>query len=105
MPLNLWSNASLVAIHLPYTLQVHSPPSLRFLHPLHNFSLVSYNPRELPPEARCLIRPAQLSPSPLQRGESVTLACITKELRVMQRKSNVTNATFSLSVQEAEVPR
>jgi hypothetical protein len=79
----------------------------RFLHPLHNFSLVSYDPRELPAEARRAIRPAQLSPATplLQRGESVTLACITKELRVMQRKSNVTNATCSLSIHEAEVPR
>ena len=75
------------------------------MHPLHNFSIVSYDPRELPPDVRRMIRTAEFNLSPLHRGEAVTLACVTKDLRVMQRKSIITNATLSLNIHEADVPR
>lgn len=77
----------------------------RFLHPLHNFALVSYDPRELPPETRRLVHAAELAPGPLHRGDAITLAGVTKDLRVMQRKSVVTNSTLALSIHSAEVPR
>lgn len=34
---------------------------VRFLHPLHNFALVSYDPAALPPEARAKVRTLQLA--------------------------------------------
>ena len=77
----------------------------RFLHPLHNFALVSYDPRDLPPETRRLVRATELAPGPLHRGDAITLAGVTKDLRVMQRKSVVTNSTLALSIHSAEVPR
>ncbi|GIL73118.1 hypothetical protein Vretimale_4727 [Volvox reticuliferus] len=79
---------------------------VRFLHPLHNFALVSYDPAALPPEARAKVRAAEMLPyPPLKRGESVRLVGLTKHLRVMQRTSTVTNATAALTIPSAEVPR
>ena len=49
----------------------------RFLHPLHNFALVSYNPMDMPPEARNKVRAAKLaSDPPIRRGDSVHLVCV-----------------------------
>ncbi|KAG2499918.1 hypothetical protein HYH03_002205 [Edaphochlamys debaryana] len=79
---------------------------VRFLHPLHNFALVSYDPAALPPEARAKVRAAELLPNPpLKRGEQVRLVGLTKHLRVMQRTSNITNSTAALTIPSAEVPR
>ncbi|GFR40978.1 hypothetical protein Agub_g1643, partial [Astrephomene gubernaculifera] len=79
---------------------------VRFLHPLHNFAIVSYDPAALPAEARAKVRAAQLLPHPsLRRGDPVRLAGLTKHLRVMQRTSTVTNATAALTIPSAEVPR
>ncbi|PNW85316.1 hypothetical protein CHLRE_03g180650v5 [Chlamydomonas reinhardtii] len=79
---------------------------VRFLHPLHNFALVSYDPAALPPEARAKVRAAELLPyPPLKRGEAMRLVGLTKHLRVMQRTSTVTNATAALTIPSAEVPR
>ena len=134
------------------------PARCRFLHPLHNFALVSYDPRQLSEEVRCarcalvlcmscavhlhsaaqcgsrtvvacgqlptrlllpctgpsapvrqarrLIRPLRLSPSPpLRRGDPVELVCLSKSLRILHRTSNVTNGVMSVSIHKAEVPR
>ena len=80
-------------------------PTPRFLHPLHNFALVSYDPRELPPQARKSIRAAELCTEPLQRGDTVILAGVTRCLRLMLRKSVVTNSTLALTLPPADVPR
>jgi S1-C subfamily serine protease len=80
--------------------------AVRFLHPLHNFAVVSYSLSDLPPEARRRVRAAALLPDPpLRRGEQVRLVGLTKHLRVMQRRSTVTNATAALTLASAEVPR
>jgi S1-C subfamily serine protease len=80
--------------------------SVRFLHPLHNFAVVSYRLADLPSEALKRIKPAELLPHPrLRRGESVRLVGLTKHLRVMQRRSTVTNSTAALTLSGAEVPR
>lgn len=79
---------------------------VRFLHPLHNFAIVSYQLSDLPEVARAKIRPAVLLPAPaLTRGDSVRLVGLTKHLRIMQRTSIVTNATAALTIPSAEVPR
>ncbi|WIA19090.1 hypothetical protein OEZ85_003739 [Tetradesmus obliquus] len=82
------------------------PAIVRFLHPLHNFALVAYSPAALPAEARSKIPAAQLLTSPpLARGERCMLVGLTKSLRIMQRRSTVTNATVALTIPSAEVPR
>ncbi|KAL4420764.1 hypothetical protein ABPG75_010420 [Micractinium tetrahymenae] len=79
---------------------------VRFLHPLHNFSILSYDPRQLSEEARRLIRPLRLSPSPpLRRGDAVELVCLSKSLRILHRTSSVTNPAMSVLIHKAEVPR
>jgi hypothetical protein len=82
------------------------PGIVRFLHPLHNFALVSYAPGDLPAEARSKVCAAKLlSQPPLARGERCRLVGLTKSLRIMQRLSTVTNATVPLTIPSAEVPR
>ncbi|CAD7704528.1 unnamed protein product, partial [Ostreobium quekettii] len=79
---------------------------VRFLHPLHNFAIVSYDPSDLPVEARREIRAAEILPAPtLKRGDQVVLVGLTESLRVMKRSSIVTNATLALGIPCAEVPR
>lgn len=80
--------------------------TFRFLHPVHNFGIVSYNPSDLPPEARANIVTAELLHTPaLKCGDSVTLVGLTETVKIIQRKSTVTNSTFSYSAKGAEVPR
>lgn len=82
------------------------PGVVRFLHPLHNFALVSYSPADLPAEARTKVCAASLlARPPLARGDRCRLVGLTKSLRIMQRLSTVTNATVALTIPSAEVPR
>lgn len=46
-----------------------------------------------------------LTSPPLARGERCMLVGLTKSLRIMQRRSTVTNATVALTIPSAEVPR
>jgi hypothetical protein len=46
-----------------------------------------------------------LASPPLSRGERCMLVGLTKSLRIMQRRSTVTNATVALTIPAAEVPR
>jgi hypothetical protein len=46
-----------------------------------------------------------LTSPPLARGERCMLVGLTKSLRIMQRRSTVTNATVALTIPAAEVPR
>ena len=63
-------------------------------------------PPRAPPQARRLIRPLRLAPSPpLRRGDPVELVCLSKSLRILHRTSNVTNGVMSVSIRKAEVPR
>lgn len=82
------------------------PGVVRFLHPLHNFALVAYDPAALPAEARSKISAAELlTHPPLTRGERCRLVGLTQALRIMQRSSTVTSATVALTIPSAEVPR
>jgi hypothetical protein len=50
------------------------PAKIRYLHPLHNFAILSYNPQELPEEARSKVHAAELLAEPmLRRGDQVGL--------------------------------
>ena len=68
-----------------------------FLHPTHNFALVSYDAREMArthPEAAAATRAATLTTdaAPLKRGDEVVLVGLTSGLRAMSRVSVVTDA-------------
>ncbi|EIE24624.1 DegP-type protease [Coccomyxa subellipsoidea C-169] len=76
---------------------------IRFLHPLHNFAILSYNPADLPPEVRVL---ALSCPRVPRASESTHVAAgLNKSMRSMARNSTVINACFPLSIQPIEVPR
>ena len=80
--------------------------TVRFLHPLHNFALVSYDPRELNVDARKVIKPCTIvSEPPLSRGDKVVLVGLSGALRPTARDASVTNATAALSIVTAEIPR
>jgi hypothetical protein len=66
---------------------------------------VSYDPQELPPAARQLIRAVEVDTRGIKRGEEVILAGVTKCLRIMQKKAVITNSTLALTIPTAEVPR
>ena len=76
-----------------------------FLHPLHNFCLVAYDPSQLPASARKMIHPVEIDLSPIKRGDEVYLAGATKCLQLMQKKCVVTSSTLALSIPTADVPR
>lgn len=82
------------------------PATVRFLHPLHNFSLLSFDPGQLSEDARRLTSAVQLLPEPpLRRGDDVELVCLSKSLRVLHRTSTVTNPAMPVFITQAEVPR
>ena len=81
-----------------------------FLHPTHNFALVSYDAREMArthPEAAAATRAATLAAdaAPLKRGDEVVLVGLTSGLRAMSRVSVVTDATSSAGIPSADIPR
>ena len=79
---------------------------VRFMHPLHNFSLVSFDPRKLSAEALKLVKPCKIMPEPpLRRGDKVTLVGLSGALRPTARDASVTNATAALNIPTAEIPR
>lgn len=95
-----------LAALLPPHPHFYRPLRRSFLHPLHNFAIASYEVKDLPAAAVGKIRAASLLAEPLlQRGDVVRLVGLTKHLRIMQRRSTVTNATAALSIAAAEVPR
>ncbi|KAL4517828.1 hypothetical protein Ndes2526A_g02205 [Nannochloris sp. 'desiccata'] len=82
------------------------PARVRFLHPLHNFALLSFNPTELSSEATAAVAAVELKPSPpLRRGESVELVSLSKSLRILHRSSVVTSPAMAVSISRADVPR
>lgn len=82
------------------------PARVRFLHPLHNFSLLSFDPSDLSEEAARLVAPVDLAgSSSLRRGDSVELVCLSKSLRILHRTSMVTNPAMAVLISQADVPR
>ncbi len=82
------------------------PGKVRFLHPLHNFGLISFSLSDLSAEAAAAIAPVELKASPpLRRGETVELVSLSKSLRILHRTSVVTTALMAVNINPADVPR
>ena len=81
---------------------------VEYLHPTHNFAVVSYDAGALPRRARESIRPIAFAPpdSALPtRGDEVVLVGLSAQLRPMARVSAVTDATSVAAIPSADIPR
>ncbi|KAG7549747.1 PDZ superfamily [Arabidopsis thaliana x Arabidopsis arenosa] len=85
---------------------VEIPGEVVFLHPVHNYALIAYNPSAMDPASASVIRAAELLPEPaLQRGDSVYLVGLSRNLQATSRKSIVTNPCAALNIGSADSPR
>ncbi|XP_023751918.1 protease Do-like 7 [Lactuca sativa] len=85
---------------------VEIPGEVVFLHPVHNYALVAYDPSALGPTGASVVQAAQLLPEPaLRRGESVYLVGLSRSLQATSRKSVVTNPCAALNISSADSPR
>ncbi|KAF8048006.1 hypothetical protein N665_2726s0003 [Sinapis alba] len=85
---------------------VEIPGEVVFLHPVHNYALIAYNPSAMGPASASVIRAAELLPEPaLQRGDSVYLVGLSRNLQATSRKSIVTNPCAALNIGSADSPR
>ncbi|PWA54562.1 degP protease 7 [Artemisia annua] len=85
---------------------VEIPGEVVFLHPVHNYALVAYDPSALGSAGASAVRAAQLLPEPaLHRGESVCLVGLSRNLQATSRKSVVTNPCAALNINSADFPR
>ncbi|KAG6512378.1 protease Do-like 7 isoform X1 [Zingiber officinale] len=81
------------------------PGEVVFLHPVHNYALVAYDPSALGVGASS-VHAAELLPEPaLQRGDSVYLVGLSRSLQATSRKSIVTNPCAALNISSADCPR
>ncbi len=81
---------------------------VEYLHPTHNFAVVSYEAGALPSRARESIRPIAFAPPdsvPPGRGDEVVLAGLSASLRAMARVSAVTDAASAAAIPSADIPR
>ncbi|KAG0503374.1 hypothetical protein HPP92_003446 [Vanilla planifolia] len=80
-------------------------PKVIFLHPVHNYAIVAYDPSALGAGSTC-VHAAKLLPVPaLRRGESVHLVGLSRSLQTTSRKSIVTNPCTALNIASADCPR
>ena len=83
---------------------------VEYLHPTHNFAVVSYDAGALPRRARESIRPIAFAPTtirpqrPTRRGDEVVLVGLSAQLRPMARVSAVTDATSVAAIPSADIP-
>ena len=87
-----------------------SPGKVEYLHPTHNFAIVSYDASKLPKPAADAVKPIAFASTsdtvpPLRRGDEVVLVGLSAQLRPMARLSAVTDATSSASIPSADIPR
>ncbi|KAI3747800.1 hypothetical protein L6452_10459 [Arctium lappa] len=82
------------------------PGEVVFLHPVHNYALVAYDPSALGSAGASAVRAAELLPEPaLRRGDSVYLVGLSRSLQATSRKSVVTNPCAALNISSADSPR
>ncbi|KAI3868603.1 hypothetical protein MKX03_013113 [Papaver bracteatum] len=73
------------------------PGEVVFLHPVHNYAFIAYDPSSLGVAGASVVRPAKLLSEPaLLRGDSVFLVGLTKSLQAKSRKSNVVDPCAAL---------
>nr|XP_034570694.1 protease Do-like 7 isoform X1 [Setaria viridis] len=84
---------------------IEIPAEVVFLHPVHNFALVAYDPSALGVGAS-VVRAAKLLPEPaLRRGDSVYLVGLSRSLQATSRKSIITNPCTAVNIGSADCPR
>lgn len=81
------------------------PAAVEFLHPTHNFALISYKVSSLSANATKAVKSAQLWDSRIQRGDKVHLVGLSSALQPSHRISTVTNVAATVSISPADVPR
>ncbi|PSS35018.1 Protease Do-like [Actinidia chinensis var. chinensis] len=85
---------------------IEIPGEVFFLHPVHNYALVAYDPSALGPVGASVVRAAELLPDPpLRRGDTVYLVGLSRSLQATSRKSVVTNPYAALNIGSADCPR
>lgn len=85
---------------------IEIPGEVVFLHPVHNYALVAYDPSSLGSVGASVVRAAELLPEPpLRRGDSVSLIGLSRSLQATSRKSTVTNPCAALNIGSADCPR
>ncbi|XVF20639.1 hypothetical protein REPUB_Repub12eG0018500 [Reevesia pubescens] len=85
---------------------IEIPGEVVFLHPVHNYALVAYDPSALGTVGASVVRAAELLPEPaLRRGDSVYLVGLSRSLQATSRKSVVTNPSAALNIGSADSPR
>ncbi|KAK8694381.1 hypothetical protein V6N13_071935 [Hibiscus sabdariffa] len=85
---------------------IEIPGEVVFLHPVHNYALVAYDPSALGPVGVSAVHAAELLPDPaLRRGDSVYLVGLNRSLQATSRKSVVTNPCATLKIGSADCPR
>ncbi|GAV73129.1 PDZ_1 domain-containing protein/PDZ_2 domain-containing protein/Trypsin_2 domain-containing protein [Cephalotus follicularis] len=94
---------------------IEIPGEVVFLHPVHNYALVAYDPSALGPVGASAVRAADLLPGgfnftpetepALRRGDSVYLVGLSRSLQATSRKSIVTNPCAALNISSADCPR
>ncbi|KAH7852635.1 hypothetical protein Vadar_027235 [Vaccinium darrowii] len=85
---------------------IEIPGEVVFLHPVHNYALVAYDPSALGAVGASVVRAAELLPEPpLRRGDAVYLVGLSRSLQATSRKSVVTNPHASLNIGSADCPR
>ncbi|RWR94848.1 protease Do-like protein 7 isoform X1 [Cinnamomum micranthum f. kanehirae] len=85
---------------------IEIPGEVIFLHPVHNYALVAYDPSALGVAGASAVRAAELLPEPaLRRGDSVYLVGLSRSLQATSRKSIVTNPYAALNIGSADCPR
>lgn len=85
---------------------IEIPGEVVFLHPVHNYALIAYNPSALGALGASAVRAAELLPEPhLHRGDVVHLVGLSRNLQATSRKSVVTNPYAALNISSADCPR
>lgn len=81
------------------------PAVVEFLHPIHNFALISYKVSSLSANAITAVKSANLLDSFIHRGDKVHLVGLSSALQPSHRVSTVTNVAATVSIAPADVPR